>query len=152
MSPVRGLLCSVPRFDHTELPLASSVPQSWAGQSAPPEKGGHCSKAGLALLLVPFLRGFLPSILAGAALDLAITGFQPELPVLTTDPPRAAGLKLPAQNPGVSWKKRENTNTLTPKCGCLLLLGYGLKKEEQPLPCNASAAPIRDISRERCRD
>lgn len=87
------LLCrgcaAVPWFHHTPGAAGSSLvfwdPQCpGAGlENQVPCKGGHCSTAGLALLLVPFQRDFpFPPCWnnMGAVLDLAMTVFQPETP------------------------------------------------------------------------
>lgn len=93
---LRCLLCrgcsAVPWFHHT--PGAAGSPLVFRDPQCPgaglenqlPWKGGHCSTAGLALLLVPFQRDFpFPPCWnnMGAVLDLAMTVFQPETPSAT---------------------------------------------------------------------
>lgn len=135
MSPVQGLLCCALVSPHTwscRLPTGisgSSVPWSWAGESGPLEGWALlCGWPGSSPCALS--EGFsLPSLLeqhgsgAGFGHDRISAGDSQCQPLLTTDPPRAGVLTLPAQNLGLSWRKRENTNTSTPKCGFLLLLG-----------------------------
>lgn len=76
-----------------------------------------------------------------------MTGFQ--LPVPPCAHQALLELKAASTKSGSELKGEENTNTQTPKRGCLLLLGWScFHKEQQPLPCNGTAAPIPDISQE----
>lgn len=142
VSPGRGLLCA--------LVSPHRAPCCFLGSSMP-GAGLENQLLGQACLFSIPQGFFFPSILAeqlGSSAGFGHDWISAGASRAHTDPPRAAALKLPAQSLGVSWKQRENTNTLPAKMWLFAAAGSCFKKEERPLPCNMSTAPIRDISQE----